>query len=528
MNSKWHRFAPVGLVLAALAFIAAVIAGLLKGLQGMGLFTTADPDILNVALQISAALFVLGLAFYAILVPDKVRQFFTGRQARYGSNMFVMALAFIGILVVANYLAFQNPKSWDLTAEQAHTLAPETLETLKALPEKVSAMAFYSAYTPMDAADTLLRDLKANSDGKFDYQFIDPDLNPVAAREAGITGDGKILLQMGEHQEIVAFASEQEIVRAMLRLINPDERAVYFLTGHGELDTIQPGDASVTRAVATLYGKNYIVQTLNLRAENQIPADALALIIAGPTEAISQEEIALLDAYLADGGGLVVMADPLPLTDIDADADMLGAYLADEWGVVLRNDLIVDPSANPPSSAVSYSYGEHPITQKMNDVMTFFPFVRSLEIVEIEGIVQTPLVATIDRAWGETNFTALNEDGDPVEFNEEQDTPGPLVMAAAAENLSTGGRVVVFGNSAFAVDEVFDSYGNGDLLINAIDWTAEQENLINLTPKRQVERTFLVPNDFQLVTILLGTVCLLPGIMVVGGFAAWLNRRRRG
>ncbi|MBT3714108.1 MAG: hypothetical protein HOG15_12215, partial [Anaerolineae bacterium] len=135
---------------------------------------------------------------------------------------------------------------------------------------------------------------------------------------------------------------------------------------------------------------------------------------------------------------------------------------------------------------------------------------------------------TIDRAWGESNFSALEVDGDPVAFDEEDDIPGPLAMASSVENISTGGRIVVFGNAVFAGDEAFDAYGNGDLFINAIDWAAEQEDLLNLTPKPQVERTFLAPNDFQLITILLGTICLLPGMMIVGGFLAWMNRKKRG
>jgi hypothetical protein len=31
----------------------------------------------------------------------------------------------------------------------------------------------------------------------------------------------KILLQMGDHKEIVAFASETEILKGILRLLNP-------------------------------------------------------------------------------------------------------------------------------------------------------------------------------------------------------------------------------------------------------------------------------------------------------------------
>ena len=63
-----------------------------------------------------------------------------------------------------------------------------------------------------------------------------------------------------------------------------------------------------------------------------------------------------------------------------------------------------------------------------------------------------------------------------------EDNPGPLTMAVAGENSSTSGRVVVFGNSFFATNEAFDAYGNGNIFVNSVDWAAEQENLINITP----------------------------------------------
>ncbi len=525
---KKEKVALIAPLFSLLALITAIVVLFLKGVQAVGLYTPANPEALTLALQISGAVFILGLAIYAIILPEKTRQILTGKNVRYGSNLLIISLAFLGILGSLNYLAYKNPQKWDLTAEKSHTLAPESIEILDALPEKVMAIAFFSANTPIDFAEQILLDFKANSKGKFDYQFVDPDLNPVEVREAGITGDGKILLKMGNRQEIVPAASEQELLRGMLRLINPNERAVYFLTGDGEYDTEISGERAVTLALNSLYGKNYTVQPLNLLAENAIPDDALSVIIVGATNPLSEKEIALLDAYLAEGGGLVALIDPTPISELNAEEDSLAAYLAETWGVLLDDNIIVDPSSNPPSDAVAYSYALHPITEKMNNISVYFPFARSLQFEERENLTQTSLAWTIDRAWGESDFSALESDGEPVAFDEEEDLPGPLAMAISVENLVTKGRLVVFGNAVFAGDEAFEAYGNGDLFINAIDWTAEQEDLLNLTPKKQVQRTFLPPNDFQLITILLGAICLLPSMMILGGFLAWMKRKKRG
>ena len=115
-----------------------------KGALTLKIYTPAKPETITEWIAISAAVLVLGLAIYGILNPDGVRRFFTGRQAHYGSNTLVMTLAFLGILIVVNLLVYQNPKSWDFTEDKQHTLAPQTIQALAALPDKVTAIGFFT------------------------------------------------------------------------------------------------------------------------------------------------------------------------------------------------------------------------------------------------------------------------------------------------------------------------------------------------------------------------------------------------
>src|SRR6185503_16826967 len=100
--------------------------------------------------------------------------------------------------------------------------------------------------------------------------------------------------------------------------------------------------------------------------------------------------------------------------------------------------------------------------------------------------------------------------------------------AIAGENSTTGGRVVVFGTSAFAIDPNFDSYGNGDMFVNSMDWSAEQNDIANITPKTTTERTFNPPSQTTWIAILLGSVLIIPGLVVLAGVSSWLQRRRQG
>ncbi|MCA1899808.1 MAG: GldG family protein [Chloroflexi bacterium] len=525
------RYAFIGLIVSLLACISTGLLGAAKGMIALKMFPEDTLSWLDLALQISLGLLVVGLAAYAIMAPDAVRRFLTGRQARYGSNSLILTAAFVGILFVVNMLAFQNPDflgaPWDLTEDKSNTLAPETLQALATLPAKVNATAFYSMSLNPASAEELLLKFKNNSGGKFDYKFVDPDLDPVAAREAGITGDGKILLQMGEGKEIASYASETELTRALIRLISPEPRVVYFLEGHGEAGLDASAEVNFSTAKDTLESKNYTVNSLNLLAENKIPEDALAVIIAGPMKPLAASEVDLLKKYVDSGGSLVVMEDPVMMTDFGDSFDPLAEYLTQDWGITLNNDVIIDlVNTQNPFQAVSSQVGYHPITQNLTrNYIVILPQARSISVAgEVENVTQTPILLTSEQSWGETNLEA----GVQPEFNPEEDRAGPLNLAVVGENSVSGGRVVVFGNSLFASSGNFDAYGNGNIFINSVDWAAEQEDLFQLTPRETTTRIFMPPSNLEFVVMIIFTVFVMPGLVVAAGVFSWLARRKRG
>jgi ABC-type uncharacterized transport system involved in gliding motility auxiliary subunit len=143
-----------------------------------------------------------------------------------------------------------------------------------------------------------------------------------------------------------------------------------------------------------------------------------------------------------------------------------------------------------------------------------------------DSVSATILILTSNLAWGETDIASI-EAGNPS-FAEGADLIGPVPVAIASTNTATGARVVVVGDANFADDNQFTAYGNGDLAINIIDWVAEQENLISITPRAQTTRVLLPPGQLGLGLLLLGSVFVLPGLVIVGGVTTWLQRKRKG
>lgn len=520
MNPSLRKYAPAGLYLA---LVAALAAG--------GLYIVEQA--FNLPVQIALGLILIGLAFYALLDPQHLREVVSGRQAKYGSNALILGLAVLGILAVINFIGYTNSKRWDLTEDKSHTLAPETVQALQKLPQQVTAVAYFSKNMSPNTARTLLDEFKINAKGKFDYRFVDPDADPVTAQQDNIAQgqDGVVILKMGDRKEKVTSVDEQEMVTSMLRLSNPGERVIYFLSGHGELDPNGSDNTSYSAAKNALTGKNYTVKTLSLLVTHEIPKDAKAIVIAGPKKPFADSEVKLLQEYLANGGSAVILLEPsLTTNDASTAVDPLETMLAKDWGVQMKNDLVIDAGANPPTIAIANEYGDQAITQslKTNQLVTLFPTARSIQVNSQTSSSLNPveLVKTSQQSWAETDLAALQNG--QVTPDKNKDLLGPITLALSEENATKGSRLVVVGDADFAATSNFAAYGNGDLFVSMVDWTAKQDNLINLTPKPQTNRFMVPPERYTLGLILLGSIFIIPGAIVVSGISVWIRRRRRG
>ncbi len=494
----------------------------------------------NLPLQIALAVTVIGFALFIYFDPDRARAIFTGRQARYGSNALLMLLAFIGIVVVANVIFFQNALDWglrwDLTEDQSRTLAPETIETLESLPEPVAVQGFFTnnSFASQTNAQELLDDFKVYAGGNLTYTFINPDLDPIAASNANITRDGALVFTMGDNREQVTLVTEREFTNAIIRLLNPGDKGVYFLTGHGERGIDQTGQESISSLIRDLENKNYVVASVNLLAGEIIPEDAITLVVAGPTQLYTQGEVDIIAGFVGSGGSLIVNIDPFTQTEFGDSAGPLAEYLLNEWGIELGADIIVDPGAiqffGSPYVAVSGGYADHPITSDLGQrqMATFFPFSRSISQVESPPaeVTYTDLIVTTDQTWAERDTEGLEAGGEP---SPDQDTDlfGPVTVALAAENSASEARIIVFGDADFYIDAYYNQFGNGILMTNVVDWTAEQEDLITLTPRQTTQRIVVPPQGAVLNMIAFGSVILVPGLALVAGIVVWVQRRRR-
>jgi ABC-type uncharacterized transport system involved in gliding motility auxiliary subunit len=351
----------------------------------------------------------------------------------------------------------------------------------------------------------------------------------------------------GGRRERATAPTEPEVTNAILRILRQDRKKVYFTGGHQEksIDDTNPS-AGISTVAEKLRGSTYDTETLVIARsvqgdEMKVPEDADVVVVAGPRSDFLSEEIAALDHYLASGGRVLFLLDPVT----QATTGALDGYLR-EKGLLLGKDVVVDPLSAPPLYPVVRSYGAHPIVESFENAISIFPLARAVERANdlAPGVEVRDLFSSEPESWAETRIEELRERQGPAPDQKK----GPIPLAAAV-TLGPGGgdsepdeaaekpaeedeaskprsgRVIVVGDSDFITNELASApVLNADLFLNMVNWAAEDEDLIAIRPREPEDRRiFLAP--FQMTNVLLFSLLLVPGVLLVTGISVWWSRR---
>jgi ABC-type uncharacterized transport system involved in gliding motility auxiliary subunit len=293
---------------------------------------------------------------------------------------------------------------------------------------------------------------------------------------------------------------------------------------------------------------NFTVEQLVLIQQKTVPDDATIVVIAGPTTDFFPPEIEALKAYVARGGKVMVMLDPIMK---GPPQPLLTQFLA-EWGITAGNDVVLDASGmgqvlgTDASVPVAAQYPAHPITEGFR-VLTAYPMARSITPIEggSNGHTAQPLVTTSPQSWAEADLAGLQSGGGQVAFDAGKgDRQGPITLGAAVSAPATvtppppgntspdspekpstpETRVVAFGDSDFAANMAIGISGNRDFFMNALNWLSQQENLIAVRPRQPEDRRLTLTADQQWRIMIL-VIFVIPGLVFASGVYTWWRRR---
>lgn len=487
------------------------------------------------------------------------------RSTQAGTNALVATLAVLAILGLINFLGTRYHLRTDLTETQLFTLAPQSRQLVNALPQSVKVWMFDINQNPQDRE--LLENYQRQS-SKFKYEYIDPQARPGLAEKFGIKDYGEVYLESGDKRQLVQTVNENQrlsevrLTSRLQQLTNSTTAKVYLLQGHGERQ-LSAGKGAISQAVQGLGDKNYTTVPLNLAEISKVPQDAGVVIVAGPKRGLFEGEVKALQEYLNRGGSLLLMIDP--------NTDPKLNSLLQEWGVSLDNRLAVDVSGESvvglgPAAPLVTEYGQHPITKDFANGNSFYPIARPLEITSVPGVNPTPLLRTkpYPNSWAESDLKS-----EKLEFNADKDLKGPLTLGVAltrkqaakststpqasplpsplpspttqsktspappspsspptpSSQTATESRLVVFGNSSFATDGLFQQQLNGDVFLNSVTWLSQQEKQpLSIRPKEPKNRRITLTTT-QANLLILSSLLVLPLIGLVAATIIWWKRR---
>jgi ABC-type uncharacterized transport system involved in gliding motility auxiliary subunit len=378
--------------------------------------------------------------------------------------------------------------------------------------------------------------------------------------------------------------SEIKLTTRLQQITSSTTAKVYFLQGHGE-HPLTASKGAISQAIQGLTDKNLTTSALNLAEQPQVPDDATVIVVAGPKKELLTGEVIALQNYLNRGGNLLLMIDPNTNPKIDTILKDWGVHLDNRLAIDTSGaNLQLGPAA-----ILVTEYGQHPITKDFGKNISVYPLTRPLEIDPVPGIESMALLKTkpYPSSWAEsdqkseklefnegqdlkgpltlgvaltrklsnqtiplptatpttlptaipTNSPTVIPTSSPTATPTTLPTPNPTnsptaiptnsptVIPTNSSTTAKESRLVVFGNSNFAVNGLFEQQLNGDVFLNSVSWLSQQDQqLLSIRPKEPKNRRIIISTS-QANWLTIAAVFLLPLIGLVTGFVIWWKRR---
>ena len=471
----------------------------------------------------------------------------------------VPAAALLAAAIAINQWALAHPKRWDLTSAGVYSIGPQTERVLDALRQPVAVTFFYDLRSrEMNDARALLEQYAARN-RQLTVRSFDPALAPAEAMRQQVQFAGTAIFETGGPQGrrvVVNGGSEADFTNGLIRVTAKGDHAVCFTDGHAEADPMSlkshdhfeadmgsghshstGGRALVVHerhgmgmARDALQTLGYGVRVVTLVAGPNGLSGCTVVVIAGPQAAFVPAEVAQLQAFAAAGGRLVALVDPF-------NDSGLGALFAD-FGLKLEHRLVLDDQrhywTDPATPAVS-SYPRHKITRNLT--LTFFPGAASLVPLRTSGggeVRLTPLVQTSDTARSEPLPPDSGKPDVGLQTLAVLATRSFGVIDKSSDKSSDKverkpddkrAELILVGDVDFATNSFFHVLGNGALFLNAVSYLADQQQLIDITPRQYELPRVQMTNAQMRATFVLSTVVLPLAALALSVWVWWRRRR---
>ncbi len=446
-------------------------------------------------------------------------------------------------------LARRHPVAWDVSAERRNSLSPDTVALVTTLPEDMIVTIVRPAISALDPIYDEAHRVVARMAGASDRLVVRsaevasaPGGLPALARLAGLqvadlANGGAIVVQLGERRRVVDVLAIAEVVRgpgdapaveriaveravtgALAALLAPSPVYVCVSTGHGEASLAVTEDAADwSLVVERLKADGMGVGEITLEASALAPCTVL--LIPGPTRALTATESLAVQAFVRDGGAVLVAAASRPLPDgsLPTGVDLVLA----QDGLGIAEAIAVDPTRAvaelPGAMLVVDGYAAHAMHAGFPGARATLWFQPRPVLTDRGARVLVTLTAD---SWGERDLVTAPPRRD------DDDLAGPIAVAA----LGRSERIIAVGSAeSFSRAMLAGGASAADLwLARAVRSLARKPMSVVAVADRAPEQIRLVLTTAERTAVIAICVVGLPlAWTVLGAGVLWWRRRRR-
>ncbi len=473
---------------------------------------------------------------------------FRTRAFRVGGYSVAATVIVIAIAVAVNLFAQALPASltqFDTTSNQIFTLSQQTEALVSGLEEEITVYWVVRSGYEEDYIGTLLERYEALSDC-IRVVKKDPDVYPTFTQTyTDSFTENSLIVESGSKYRYIdyndifqldyesyyyygeydwSFYGENELTSAIDYVISEDLPTVYLLTGHGESSLASTFSTAVER-------ENIETAELSLLTEEAVPEDADCLLIYSPQRDISEEEQSKIEDYLAAGGKLILITDPLSDGSSLPNLEALMAH----YGITVSTGIVIEASQSNYVWGTPYyllpDIQSHTITDPLieNGYYVLLPIAQGLRISGdlAENVTTEALLTTSDSAFSKVSGYDLN-----TYEQEEGDLDGPFALAViASEALDDGlSADVLWVSSGALLDEQTNemvSGGNQDFFLNALSYFCDTADSGISIHAKSLSTEYLTMDSATSSVLTALIIGVIPVAYLGMGILIWFRRKRR-
>ena len=461
------------------------------------------------------------------------------KHGTYRASMVVFAcVAAVLVNLTAGKLPSQYLK-YDVSDQKLFTTGDQTAEIVKGLDEDIT-LYLIAQQGSEDATLQELLDRYAGLSSRIKVETKDPVLYPnfVSQYTSENLSENSVLV-VGQNRSkavdyydiyqysmdystysssLSSFDGEGQITSAIAYVTAEDMPVVYTLTGHDEAELS-------TTVTSSIEKENMELKSLSLLTEEAVPEDAKAVIIYGSISDISEDEKNKLEAYMEQGGQIVML-----LGYTDKDTPNLDSLLGD-YGIALADGLVLEGDSQ--HHLPNYPYYLLPdiqssaYTSDVSSRYVLLAFAQGMtEAADIsEDLTYESLLTTSAKSYSKTNLESENLDQEAADITGPFDL-GVVVTKTIDENVEA--KLIVFSSETL-LDEQVDSMvsgGNSTLFLNVMSQLVDHESTVSIEPKSMSTEYLTVPSGSAIFWGIL-TIILIPLLLLAIGGIIWFGRRKR-